>query len=65
MTSKDFAYWLQGFFEIAEETEITPRQVEIIKKTGCSYGTISRIVKKHQRFDEYYTRYEKDGISLC
>ena len=31
MTSKDFAYWLQGFFEIAEETEITPRQVEIIK----------------------------------
>ena len=41
------------------------KQVEIIKKTGCSYGTISRIVKKHQRFDEYYTRYEKDGISLC
>ena len=31
MTSKDFTYWLQGFFEIAEETEITPRQVEIIK----------------------------------
>ena len=31
MTSKDFAYWLQGFFEIAEEKEITPRQVEIIK----------------------------------
>lgn len=31
MTSKDFVYWLQGFFEIAEETEITHRQVEIIK----------------------------------
>lgn len=31
MTSRDFTFWLQGFFEIAEETEITPRQVEIIK----------------------------------
>jgi hypothetical protein len=31
MTSKDFAYWLQGFFELSETDELTPRQVEIIK----------------------------------
>ena len=31
MTSKDFAYWMQGFFELSETNEITPKQVEIIK----------------------------------
>lgn len=32
MTSRDFAYWLQGFFEITEATEITPEQTERIKR---------------------------------
>ena len=32
MTSRDFAYWLQGFFEIADEDAITKRQADIIKK---------------------------------
>ncbi len=31
MTSKDFCYWIQGFFELSESEELTPRQVEIIK----------------------------------
>ena len=31
MTSKDMCYWLQGFFELSETDELTPRQVEIIK----------------------------------
>ena len=31
MTSKDFAFWLQGFFELSETDELTPRQTEIIK----------------------------------
>jgi hypothetical protein len=31
MRSTEFAYWLQGFFELSETNEITPRQVEIIK----------------------------------
>jgi len=32
MTSRDFAYWLQGFFEITEPTEIGTKETEQIKK---------------------------------
>lgn len=33
MTSRDFAYWLQGYFEIHNKQEgLTPLQVEMIKK---------------------------------
>lgn len=32
MTSRDFAYWLQGFFEIAQPVTATAEQVELIKK---------------------------------
>lgn len=32
MTSRDFAYWLQGFFEIANPIELTPQQTTMIKK---------------------------------
>lgn len=31
MTSRDFCFWLQGFFEISNNTEVTKEQVEIIK----------------------------------
>lgn len=31
MTSRDFAFWLQGFFEISDSKEIKEPQVEIIK----------------------------------
>jgi len=31
MTSRDFAYWLQGFMEVSNATEITPEQLKIIK----------------------------------
>lgn len=31
MTSRDFAYWLQGFFEVSDAEEINPKQTEIIK----------------------------------
>lgn len=31
MTSRDFCYWLQGFFEISNQKEITQEQAEIIK----------------------------------
>jgi hypothetical protein len=31
MTSRDFCYWLQGFFEISETTEITEKQLQVIK----------------------------------
>lgn len=32
MTSRDFAYWLQGFFEVSEAKEITTAQTKLIKK---------------------------------
>ncbi len=32
MTSRDFAYWLQGFFEVSEVTEINQKQTDQIKK---------------------------------
>jgi hypothetical protein len=31
MTSEQFAFWMQGFFELSETNELSPRQVEIIK----------------------------------
>ena len=30
MTSRDFAYWLQGFFEINEPQTINKQQVEVL-----------------------------------
>jgi hypothetical protein len=32
MTSRDFAYWLQGYFEITNTKKIDEKQTEIIKK---------------------------------
>lgn len=32
MTSRDFAYWLQGFFEISNTDTITTEQTKMIKK---------------------------------
>lgn len=31
MTSRDFAYWLQGFFEVSGATQITEEQTKMIK----------------------------------
>ena len=31
MTSRDFVYWLQGFFELSEVKTLTEEQVKIIK----------------------------------
>jgi len=32
MTSRDFAYWLQGFFEISEADSISTTQTDMIKR---------------------------------
>lgn len=32
MTSRDFAFWLQGFFEVAEPKTIGEKETEMIKK---------------------------------
>lgn len=31
MTSRDFAYWLQGFFEVSKSEAITKEQTKVIK----------------------------------
>ena len=31
MNADEFAYWLQGFFELSESNQLTDKQVEIIK----------------------------------
>lgn len=32
MTSRDFAYWLQGYFEISDPISIGEKETEMIKK---------------------------------
>lgn len=32
MTSRDFAYWLQGVFELADIKKLDERQTELIKR---------------------------------
>jgi len=32
MTPENFCYWLQGYFELVKTTELTPEQVQEIKK---------------------------------
>ena len=32
MTSRDFAYWLMGFFEVSQAESITVAQTQMIKK---------------------------------
>ncbi len=32
MTSRDFCYWLQGFFEITKEVNMNASQIEVVKK---------------------------------
>lgn len=32
MTSRDFAYWLQGFFEIGKSTELNAEQTDLVKR---------------------------------
>ena len=32
MTSRDFVYWLQGFFELSDDRTITEHQIDCIKK---------------------------------
>jgi len=32
MTSRDFCYWLQGYFEIAEPIELTSEQLKTIQR---------------------------------
>ncbi len=32
MTSRDYCFWLQGFFEVAKPQELTPEQTTLIRQ---------------------------------
>jgi hypothetical protein len=32
MTSRDFCYWLQGYFEVSGDANVSPERTEMIKK---------------------------------
>ena len=32
MNMQDFCYWLQGFFEINDSNQLTPKQVDVIRE---------------------------------
>ncbi len=32
MTSRDFVYWLQGFLELSEQTDLTEKQLDLVKR---------------------------------
>jgi hypothetical protein len=32
MEPTEFCYWLQGFFELSDSSELTPRQINLIRR---------------------------------
>jgi hypothetical protein len=68
MTSRDFCYWLQGFFEVSGAKEISPTQTQIIRnhlnmvfvhEIDPSHGTKAhqdKLGKVHQGDDPFRTR---------
>ena len=42
MTSRDFCYWLQGYFEIENPDEISNIKLEMIKNNYESYNDVSQ-----------------------
>lgn len=32
MTSRDFVYWLQGFFELENPEQLTPTQIDLVRR---------------------------------
>lgn len=75
MTSRDFAYWLQGFFEITESDVVTEHQVAMIKKhlnlvfvheIDPSFGDDKHQEKLdaiHNQFTPINIRTEEDAIA--
>lgn len=58
MTSRDFVFWLQGFFEITEPKEINEKQTEMIKNhlNLVFYHEVDNISKQKEELN--------DGISI-
>lgn len=57
MTSRDFAYWLQGFFEISNAKEVTPEQLTVIRNH-------LNMVFKHEIDPSHGDQKHQDDLSL-
>ena len=79
MTSRDFAFWLQGFFEVADPIEITIAQTEMIKshlalvfkhEIDPSMGDekhqqILNEIHKPNQFEGYLRPPNEEGVMRC
>lgn len=70
MTSRDFCYWLQGFFEVSNHTSVNEDQVEIIKKhlnlvfvheIDPTFGD----AKKQKKLNEIHTPHDPHALARC
>lgn len=56
MTPRDFAYWLQGFFEIAgNQATLTDEQVEMVRRhldTVFEHEAMKRSAESQRKLDE-------------
>jgi hypothetical protein len=57
MTSRDFAFWLQGFFEVANPSTIGSKETELIKKHLA-------LVFKHEIDPSMGDQEHQDGLNL-
>lgn len=69
MTSRDFCFWLQGFFEVSKEKTLDKEKVETIKKhlALCFKHDIDPSMgdKKHQNIlNEIHNQSNKDNPNL-
>ncbi len=80
MTSRDFAFWLQGFFEVANPSTIGSKETELIKnhlalvfkhEIDPTMGDdkhqqiLNEIHKPKPSFPSSYLDTDKDGIMRC
>lgn len=59
MTSRDFAYWLQGFFEIQDPSELTGTQIEMIK----AHLNLVFIHEIDPSIDKFHSKEEVDKMN--
>ena len=80
MTSQNFAYWLMGFFEVANPISIGSKETELIKRhlnlvfkheIDPAMGdekhqqVLNEIHKPKPSFPSSYLDTDKDGIMRC
>ena len=80
MTSRDFAFWLQGYFEVANPSTIGSKETESIKnhlalvfkhEIDPSMGDekhqqiLNEIHKPKPSFPSTYLDTDKDGLMRC